>query len=45
MDRPVQLKSQAEDGADGGGFHNRTESFAEVDARSLSEPAKAQHAL
>lgn len=40
MNRPVLVKSQAEDGANGGRLHNRTESFVEVDARSLSEPAK-----
>ena len=40
MNRPVLVKSQAEDGANGGRLHIRTESFVEVDARSLSEPAK-----
>ena len=40
MNRPVLVKSQAEDSADGGRLHNGTESLVEVDARALSESAK-----
>jgi hypothetical protein len=40
MNRPVLMKCQAEDGADGGGLHNGTKSLVEIDARALSKSTK-----
>jgi hypothetical protein len=42
MNRPVLVKSQAKDGADGGRLHNRVESLVEIDARAPSKSAKDQ---